>query len=265
MKQSLKYISLLLAAIFVIAGTMMIAYAEGEEDEDPVDPVYSEPEPVYSEPEPVYSEPEPVYSEPEVDPEPVYSEPEVDYVTDPDTTYQTYEEDPIWYGDASSYEYNAYSDNSSVGSVSSQTNLYSTSGISAEEAAPNEWSEITLDEKTVTTGITDFSSIKANTETEDNGDWILYLGYLLIALAVLGILYFIIATAAQRKANKAAEARERRRNGSAPTRSTAGRMQAADAAQRTSRYADEGSYTRRVSSKADTGEVYVPRRARSTR
>ena len=124
-----------------------------------------------------------------------------------------------------------------------------------------------LDEKTVKTGVADFSAIKSNTEVQDNGDWILYLGYALLALAALGILYFIIATIAHRSAAKKEAARMERRRGSSPYRSEAARMEQrerreAGSGQRTSRYADENpGYSRRTSSRADTDEVYIPRRA----
>ena len=178
-------------------------------------------------------------------------------------------QDPIYYGDASqSGHMNVESNEQAAGSVSS--NLYNTSGMSAEDAKPNEWSDITLDEKTVKTGVTDFSSIKENTQEEDNGQWILYLGYALLGLSVLGILYFIIATIAHRNAVKKAERLEQRRRPSsraaAPRADERGYRDYEEEAprRRTSRYADEdeGYYSRRRgSSRADTDEVYVPRRA----
>ncbi|HBE15917.1 MAG TPA: hypothetical protein DCY72_06730 [Ruminococcaceae bacterium] len=177
-------------------------------------------------------------------------------------------QEPVYYGDASqSGRMNVETNEQAAGSVSS--NLYNTSGMSAEDAKPNEWSDITLDEKTVKTGVTDFSSIKENTQEEDNGQWILYLGYALLGLSVLGILYFIISTIAHRNAVKKAERLEQRRRPS--SRSAASRMDERDyrdfedeaPRRRTSRYADEneGYSRRRGSSRADTDEVYVPRRA----
>ena len=174
---------------------------------------------------------------------------------------------PVYYGDPSnSNNYVVSSTESAAGSVSSS--LYNSSGMSAEDAKPNEWSDITLDEKTVQTGVTDFSSIKENTKVEDNGQWILYVGYALLGLSVLGILYFIIATIAHRNAVKKAERLERRRTSSA-SRSAAARMDERERydeyeeapRRRTSRYADEDEGYSRRSSRSDTGEVYVPRRA----
>ena len=175
---------------------------------------------------------------------------------------------PVYYGDPSnSNNYVVNSTESAAGSVSSS--LYNSSGMSAEDAKPNEWSDITLDEKTVQTGVTDFSAIKENTKVEDNGYWILYVGYALLGLSVLGILYFIIATIAHRSAVKKAERLERRRS-SSPSRSAAARMEERERydeyeeapRRRTSRYADEDEgYSRRSSSRSDPGGVYVPRRA----
>ena len=275
MKKSLRFISLFIAVLFMLSGAIMIVCgAVGEEGDSPVEaqePVMQD-EPV-NDPEPV-NEPEPVIDDNQssggVDNN---SGSGVDYGSDnsDDTDNSGYssgysgyvDEDPIYYGNSDlGYEIENVE---SAGAVSSSTPLYNTSGMSAADAEPNEWSDIVLDEKTVKTGVADFSTIKSNTETQDNGDWILYLGYALLALAGLGILYFIIATIAHRKAVRKAERLERRR-ASSPARSEAARMDAKDRraaspSGRTSRFADESTYSRRVSSRADTDEVYVPRRA----
>ena len=183
--------------------------------------------------------------------------------------YYVEDSDPMYYGDASNYDYNAnVQQDVPAGAVSSQTTLYNSSGMSAEDAAPNEWSDIVLDEKTVKTGVADFSAIKSNTETKDNGDWILYAGYVLLGLSALGILYFIVATIVHRKKAKKEAARMERRRSASPARSEAARMEERErresaSARRTSRFADEnpGGYSRRASSRADTDEVYIPRRA----
>ena len=147
-----------------------------------------------------------------------------------------YDSDPWYYGDASNYSYNVEYSDEPAGSVSSNTTLYNSSGMSAADAAPNEWSEITLDEKTIKTGVTDFSAIKSNTETEDDSQWILYLGYLLLILAALGILYFIAATIAARRQMKKQERMERRQ---APGPRRSARDYREGGYQRTSRFADE--------------------------
>ena len=282
MKHTLKYLSLIIAVVFIICGTMTVALADEDVYEPPVDQTPVDQTPVDQTPvdetpidqTPVDQTPvdqTPVDQTP-VDQTPVDQQVEPDY-SNGDNGYvynQNYEEDQFVFG--YDYDYNSISEDGTTGSISSQTTLYNASGISDEEVKPNEWSEITLDEKAVKTGVADFSSIKTNTDTNDNGELILYIGYLLIALSALGILYFIVSTLAQRRADKAAAERDRRRSSSAPARSAAARMEERERrssgapAQRTSRYADEyNGRSRRVSSKADTGEVYVPRRARRAR
>lgn len=300
MKKSIRYISLILAAVFLIAGCATVAFAEEG------DVVVAEPDNQnqgnpnqgnQEQPAPDQGNQEPVTPDPGAGTgtgtdtgnngtgtdtntgtgTDSNAGGTVDYNNNNNSNYsdnsqQTYDNSQNYsnYADTSngnnSNNY-VYSDET-AGSVSKNNTLYSSSGISAADAAPNTWSDIKLDEKTVKTGVADFSSIKTNTETADNGQWILYLGYLLLALSVLGILYFIIASIAQRKAYNTASARESRAAYSAAPRSQAARMNERErresASQRSiNRYNDEiKAYNRRVSSKADTGEVYVPRRAR---
>ena len=72
------------------------------------------------------------------------------------------------------------------------------------------WSNITLDtSKAPKEGeVQSFKTIKTNTSTEDNGDYILYIGLALIVLAVIGILYYTIATVTYRKKLKALKSRD---------------------------------------------------------
>ena len=276
MKKSLRFIALLLAAVFMISGTVMLACSAVGEDavgDTPVaeEPVNNDPAPANNEPSPQEEPAAPAVEEPVNND--AHSGGDTDYYSggydSGEENYYVEDSDPLYYGDASNYSYNI-SENADApaGAVSSQTTLYNTSGMSAEDAAPNAWSDIVLDEKTVKTGVADFSAIKSNTEVQDNGDWILYLGYVLLGLAALGILYFIIATIAHRKAVKREAERYERRRASSPARSEAARMEererreAAGSSRRTSRFADENpGYSRRASSRADTDEVYVPRRA----
>jgi hypothetical protein len=283
MKKPIKIIALLLAALFLIAGTVMVASATGEpvdgegggdyvdpgsgEDpgtveepadpgsgEDPVDPGSGE--------EPV----DPGSGEEPADPDPGYVDPGYDDSgsgSGNDTGYvePDYEEDPLWYGDNSDRDYNTGSNDRAAGSVSDITTLYNTSGISDSEVAPNKWTNIALDEKTVSTGSGSFSAIKTNTAQNDNGQWILYIGYLLIALSILGILYFIVATISARKENE----RERRHNGHNDAAAPADepKTEAKTTRCTTGHYADGyESYSSRRSSRADTGEIYVPRRVK---
>ena len=277
MKRSLRFIALILSALFLIAGAMtVVCYADEPVDQQPVEqPVNSVPA---EDPAPVV-DPEPVNDPvPAEEPQNVDNNSGVDNgydnsngsgYTNEEPNYYVEDSDPMYYGDASNYDYNAnVQQDVPAGAVSSQTTLYNSSGMSAEDAAPNEWSDIVLDEKTVKTGVADFSAIKSNTETKDNGDWILYVGYVLLGLSALGILYFIVATIVHRKKAKKEAARMERRRSSSPARSEAARMEERERresapARRTSRFADEnpGGYSRRASSRADTDEVYIPRRA----
>ena len=267
MKRSLRFIALILSALFLIAGAMtVVCYADEPVDQQPVEQPAEQP----------------VNSVPAEDPAPVEEPQNVDNsgsnngydngngsgYTNEEPNYYVEDSDPMYYGDASNYDYNAnVHQDVPAGAVSSQTTLYNSSGMSAEDAAPNEWSDIVLDEKTVNTGVADFSAIKSNTETKDNGDWILYVGYVLLGLSALGILYFIVATIVHRKKAKKEAARMERRRSSSPARSEAARMEERErresaSARRTSRFADENpGYSRRASSRADTDEVYIPRRA----
>ncbi|MBQ3264330.1 MAG: hypothetical protein IJH07_01000 [Ruminococcus sp.] len=283
MKKSLRFLSLFIAVIFMISGAVMIVCSADElENGDP--PIMND-DPGTGGDTPIVDDPDtgnetPVVEDPDISGNQTGGDNSIDgdgqaggYVDyddggdDDGSGYSGYsyvnDDDRLFYGD---YELDYEIENiESAGAVSSNTPLYNSSGMSAAEAAPNEWSDIVLDEKTVKTGVSDFSAIKSNTEVEDNGDWILYLGYALLALSALGILYFIVATIAHRKSVRKAERMERRR-ASSPARSDAARMEAGDrraaaASGRTSRFADDSSYSRRTSSRADTGEVYVPRRA----
>lgn len=261
MKKSLKYLSLVIAALFIIAGSTLVAFADDPPAVEPVTPEPVTPEPVT---------PDPVTPDPVVEPDP-YIEPDPGPYTPDDGSgtstgvdgdsgntggytstddYYRNTDDPLVYsfGDDANVNRPSASDEA-AGSVTSKTKLYDSTGISDKEAAPNKWTEITLDEKktTTTTGVADFSSIKNDTnKNAHHYDWLIYVGYALIGLSVLGILYFIIATAVQRKADKQYEYRE-----------------SSYEAPRTSRFADEATYRpRKASAKADTDEVYVPRRAR---
>ena len=281
MKKSIRFISLLIAVVFMISGAVMVV-CHAEPDNN-AQPAQNDPQPAQNDQQTSQNDQQTAQND--------QSSGNNSYDTgnngydnqnnydsgNNSNSYNDYSgnnagsvEDnaPVYYGDPSnSNNYVVNSTESAAGSVSSS--LYNSSGMSAEDAKPNEWSDITLDEKSVQTGVTDFSSIKENTKVEDNGHWILYVGYALLGLSVLGILYFIIATIAHRNAVKKAERLERRRSSSA-SRSAAARMEEDERyddyeeapRRRTSRYADddEGYYSRR-SSRSDTGEVYVPRRA----
>ena len=202
---SLKIISLFLAVIFLIAGTAVIASAEGEDN----------PAPGGDEPISGGGSDEPISGGGSDEP-----------VSGGGSNYSDYEDDPIFFGDASNYDYNTGGSNTEAGPVSEQTTLFSPSTVNQSEVAPTKWNPISLDEKEVTTGVADFKSIKQNTTNENAAKWIYYLGFVLIGLACLGIIYFIVATAAASSAKKRAAAMASRRTADpAPPRSVAGRME----------------------------------------
>ena len=293
MKKSLGFLSLLLIVVLFAAIAVTSASAaedggvDGGEIVTPVDPNPVDTDPPVTGGDPVdpdnsgYSD-EPVdpdnsgYSDEPVDPDNSgYSDEPVDG-GDPDTSW--YDDDPIWYGDASNYDYNTGDNNQAAGSVSDSTNLFDTSASDNADVVPNAWTNITLDESSAKSksGSASFSSIKTNTASSDNGQWILYLGYGLVALSVLGIMYFIVATVSARQQNR----RELRHNTGAGASDAYTKLdQSADSKNASAkkptgsrssgqhgagRYGDgfDSGYSSRRSSKADTGEVYVPRRAK---
>lgn len=152
-----------------------------------------------------------------------------------------------------------------AGNVSDYTNLYDTSDFDEDAYKKTKWDDITIDvNKPVTdTDAMDFSSIKDNTSKEDDGLFILYLGYVLIALSIVGIIYFIVSTATYKKKLKALKAREQRqrRGHSERSRSDYGDLSEfptqRDYNQRYRRYSsDNRSYSeRKKSAKADTAEI----------
>lgn len=154
-----------------------------------------------------------------------------------------------------------------AGSVSDYTNLYDTSDVNEAELEEAEWVNITLN--TSKGDALDFSSIKDNTESDDNGQWIIYTGFILIGLSLLGILYFIIATATYKKKLKKLKAREQRqrhRDNNRP-RDDYGDLSDYPTQQdynkryQRNRYAASGmSYSERKRQKADTAEINIPRR-----
>lgn len=181
------------------------------------------------------------------------------------------------YGDHGNYgDYGNYGDNGSssgdAGSVADANALVDTSLIHDVDTTPSKWSDISIDPDSVKGGDSNlsFASIKTDDRLDpnDNGQWILWLGYALITLSVLGVLYFIVSTL---NARKIAE-RERRHNGTNRTEATP-----AASASSASRTADEqpvsrsapsragghhadGRKSSRRASKEDTAEVYIPRR-----
>lgn len=191
-----------------------------------------------------------------VDPNPgTVNPPTGGYVTD-DNGFYYYDEDTM----ANSIE-------NSAGSVSNATKQYDTSDINEAALKQTKWNDITLDTSKPAANAMDFSSIKDNTRNNDDGQWILYSGFMLIGLSVVGIIYFIIATTTyKKKLAKAGYAYQQ--YGQERTRDDYGdygyesdytpQPQYSSRPHR-KRYAADGmSYAERKRMKADTAEINLP-------
>ena len=176
-----------------------------------------------------------------------------------------------YYYDEDSMASQLTGDDQKAGNVSDKTNLYDTSDINDSELKSNEWNEIVLSEKEAVSGVDDFSSIKDNKSKNDNGGWILYTGIILIVLSILGIIYFIAATYKSKKLSKLPPGRRPSQSSRQPgynpernSRNPEGRRQPQSysrASQRERhRYNDGYDNYSKKSSKADTQEIYIPRR-----
>ena len=290
MRKSLKFISLLLVMMFLIAGTTaLISYAD-----DPVDDPggnngnqqQQQGEPVDN---PGNTPVEDPGNTPVEDPGNTPAEnPGNTPVEDPGTQNENGNSGNTGYDSGNGYE-NNYSDNANTvqdtdpisygydtapsnevvtsDSVVSNQSLVKTPSKSNADIAPEKWSDVTIDNKTVKndSGDINFSSIKNNTSKGDDSQWMLYLAYVLIGLSVLGIIVFIVDFVVSGNAAKEAARMERRRAAAGrPAYATAGQPQysSPSAQRRTSHFSsDDNARPRRASSKADTGEVYVPRHA----
>lgn len=152
-----------------------------------------------------------------------------------------------------------------AGNVSDYTNLYDTSDFDENAYKKTKWDDITIDvSKPITdTDAMDFSAIKDDTSKDDDGQLVLYIGYVLIALSIVGIIYFIVSTATYKKKLKALKAREQRQRtrSSERSRSDYGDLSEfptqRDYNQRYRRYSsDNRSYKeRKRDTKADTAEI----------
>lgn len=192
--------------------------------------------------------------------------PDAGYVETPTTSYvDSYtDENGYYYYDEEEMVNNI---EDTAGNVSDYTNLYDTSNIDEAQLKKTEWDNITL--STSKGDATDFSSIKDNTETDDNGQWIIYTGLILIGLSLLGILYFVIATATYKKKLKKLKEREQRqryRDSQRPRNDYGDSEDFPTQADYYNRYqrnrytTSNMSYSERKRQKADTAEINLPRR-----
>ena len=235
MNRFTKYLSLLLAILLVAAGTCLVVSAAYEPAS------YDEPDPGY----------DPDYTDPVTTEDPVY---------DP-APYQERWDDP-------DYVYDGGDGSSSAGSVKDANTLIDIKEIDKNDIKASQWSKITLSEESAKASSSSDndnfrkSGLKTDDSseaTQDDRGWILWVGIGLIALALLCILYFVIATV---KSKKQTERDIRHNSGSHGSGGSGGAGGSRATDRRSSgHYADGYEASTRRGSKADTGEVYVPRRA----
>ncbi len=277
MNKRIQILSVIIALLMLLTGFSMTVYATDEVTDpgaDTIDPVEPEPSP---EPTPPTTAPEPVTpttdpgdsgSDPVVDPTSEVETPTTDnnpsggYVDDGDDEFYYYDEDEM----VNSIE-------NSAGSVSEMTDLYDTSDINEKALKEEKWNDIVLD-TTTKSDASDFSAIKDNTSSNDDGKWILYTGFILIGLSVIGIMYFIIATATYKKKLKKLKARQHQHDtvrsrarddygdyGDYPTQRDYNKRYQTQR----KRYASDGmSYAERKRlNKADTADINLPAKYRA--
>ncbi len=155
-----------------------------------------------------------------------------------------------------------------AGNVSDYTNLYDTSDFDSSKLEKSEWNDIKLEVSKGNSDAADFSAIKENKETEDDGEWIIYTGLTLIGLSLIGIMYFIIATATYKKKLKNLKRREQSQRHSDRARDDYGDLSEfptqSDYNRRyqKKRYASPDSlgYAQRKRMNADTAEIELPKK-----
>lgn len=177
----------------------------------------------------------------------------------------------------SNYVENEYSEDSAAQQSNSgqQTELFDARDISSAEMAANKWSNIELPQQDNSKNSVDFSTIQKDTSAADNGQWILWTGFILMGASLIGILYFVISTIAYRKKLKNLNRRQAKNNSTrsknhkaerreAPSREAYPSRPVSSSPARSSsrRYAADSklSYAERKRLKADTAELYIPKR-----
>lgn len=182
--------------------------------------------------------------------------------TDTDTDYDNGYDDDYYYDPESDPDDDGISNTGeSAGSVSENTNLFNPN-VNNQELAESEWSNITLDTSSNQTNnnVADFSAIKEDSSANDNGQGMLYVGIALIGLSVIGILYYIIATAKYRKKlNKLRTReqghRERHRTSDYYNAATEEYPTQEDYNRRYQRRYSDTPYTQRRQTKFDTADI----------
>lgn len=148
----------------------------------------------------------------------------------------------------------------SADSVSDSTKLYDTSDLNEAALKETKWDDIVLNTSKPNSDALDFSAIKKDTRKDDDGQWIFYTGFVLIAFSIIGIMYYIIATSTYKKKLRAFE--DNYYNSTSRPRDDYGDYDNYPP-QRThrqhKRYAADGlGYAERKRLKADTAEINLP-------
>lgn len=234
MKRHTRLAAIFLAALMGLSAVSFTAGAvDGADDSEIIVDPDPQPEPdPQPDPEP---EPDP---QPEPDPVPdpgndtsqssYYSEPDYSsssssYYSEPDYSSDTPSYDDYNYSSSDNTDYNTdnnnyyssesyyYSEPSYVGggqsyvapsnTAPSASLIKTDDNIDENTLSSNDWSDISKRLKNADTSsdADDFSFIKNNTSSGDNGHWMLYVAILLIVLSLSGITYFIVSTVLNKK------------------------------------------------------------------
>ena len=172
------------------------------------------------------------------------------YVTNSDSNYYYFDEEAA-----------AKSGDPNINKVEEKAELYQTSDLDDSALKENEWSDIKLDTQKTVTPAKSFNAIKENTEKDDNSQWILYIGIVLIGLSALGILYFVVATSVYKK--KLDELQNREVKNNARRHNTYyDPSEFSDIEDLSNRVNNSHKYSTnsRRRARQDTAEVYLPRR-----
>ncbi len=130
------------------------------------------------------------------EPEPSALDPESNYYGTP-----SYNEEPVYstppvytYDDEGNEYYTDYDPELEVSSIAGHVEMYEVPKKNNKDLKESNWSEITLNAAGSTGGNGDFSQIKSNNGSGDNGHWILFAGFSLIVCSIIGIGYVVISS-----------------------------------------------------------------------
>lgn len=267
MKKKLRNIVFISIVLSLVMGVSMVtvslAGATGFDDvssAEPIDPVVSEE--VSSDYTSIPDEP---ISSEDVSSEIDYPSQDYESSSVPDYESSVYTPDPNWESSSSYYYYDpgdyyveSYDPENVVSSIENNVDMYKPRNDDDNDYKEEKWNKIVLnvDNNNKNGGSGSFSKIKDNTSKGDNGQWVLVVGIILIALSFIGIAYFIIATLHDKKKNKP------KNGGSGGSGSSSSSRYSSDRStgERTS-HSYNASKKKPSRSNGDTEEIYLPRRS----